>query len=599
MYWPQSPDTPAREAYDECMKYFCCYAQMHPEELLAAAGFTEADIMNQSYIDKSVNLTGLVDICYIKWLNNMTKAEFLEAGCNSVTCEYYFSVRHELQELEFGWGLFRGSSGLQQASDDSEKLSNQRECVGWCFRNRYEFEPTLFLMVSYLVMLVVSFNEVRQALHLLVYAAAAAGALPPFYDPELLQQRQACGFHADLSNGSACFVLFAPILQLLVAFVVMTCGGGLLMLTDQQNNRATIVFSAVALAFIVELDDRIGLIMRMQQPWVPRRDRASPRVAATSSGSTTAAWCKPWVGHAVFGIVGLLLLSHSLLVAPQTPAQIMAFFTTTWAYIGRGLPATGASTLHDWSFDDRWRDGLTYNFLLDPKIRAVDFIDTSTIWNTYALLGFAGLTRLPTDPGGLGLVAVNGPIDRTGAIVMCSMYLLVSVLTVSLLCHSLLPCKAPHWRWALTCVQVVLVIVAQLQHLTGYKSSPEVQSDGGTIWVPSPRNDISADPMEAQSCGFLIVLIMLFVSWLAMFVLWPLLFWARATHRLVPVVAGVKAVPPWIARRAHRFGGFVRKGVSQVDLGSDPPDRADAAPPAQESPDDPADQGDQAVQLDV
>jgi hypothetical protein len=566
---------------------------MHPEELLAAAGFTEADIMNQSYIDKSVNLTGLVDICYIKWLNNMTKAEFLEAGCNSVTCEYYFSVRHELQELEFGWGLFRGSSGLQQASDDSEKLSNQRECVGWCFRNRYEFEPTLFLMVSYLVMLVVGFNEVRQALHLLVYAAAAAGALPPFHDPELLQQRQACGFHADLSNGLACFVLFAPILLLLVAFVVMTCGGGLLMLTDQQNNRATIVFSAVALAFIVELDDRIGLIMRMQQPWVPRRDRASPRVAATSSGSTTAAWCKPWVGHAVFGIVGLLLLSHSLLVAPQTPAQIMAFFTTTWAYTVRGLPAAGASSLHDWSFDDMWLDGLTYNFLLDPKIRAVDFIDTKTVWNTYALLGFAGLTRHPIDPS--GQVAVNGPIGRTGAIVMCSMYLLVSVLTVFLLCHSLLPCKSTPWRWVLTCVQAVLVVVAQLQYLTGTKNVHGRLSDGHYGWVSRPRDDTSADPMEAQRYGFLIVLIMLFVSWLAMFVLWPLLYWARATHRL----GSMKAMPLAIVRCARRFGECMRKGVSRADLGSHPPIREDAAPPAQESPDSTADQADQDVQLDV
>jgi hypothetical protein len=548
---------------------------MPPEELLAATGFTEADVMN---------LTGMVEWCYVKW-NNVTKAEFLEmeVGCISATCENDFSVRHELQELEYGWGLFRGSSGLQQASVDSEKHSNQSGCVGWCYRSRYEYEPTLFLMVSYLVMLVVSFNEVRQALHLLVYAAAAAGALPTFYDPELLQQRQVCGFHADLSHGAACFILLAPVLQMLVAFVVMACGGGLLMLTDQQNNRATIIFSAVALAFIVELDDRIGLIMRMQQPWMPQPGRAS-----TNGAAGTAGRYRPWAGYAIFGLVGWLLLSHSLLVAPQTPAQIMAFFTTTWAYIVRGQPAAGARSLHD-----LWVDGLTYNFLFDPKIRAVDFIDTKTIWNAYALLGFAGVNRqrmrLPGDPG--GLLAVNGPIARTGAIVMCSMYLLVSVLTVLLLCHSLLPCKAAHWRWVLTFVQVVLVVVAQLQYLTGTKSDDE--------WVSGPRGNTSTDPMDAQRYGFLVVLGMLVVSWLAMFVLWPVIFWARATDRLVPVVDGLKAMSRAIASPARMFGECLRKGDSQADPASSPQDRVDAAPPVQESPDNPADQGDQAVQLDV
>jgi hypothetical protein len=451
MYWPQSPFMTREEAYDECMHSFCCYV-LHPEKLLAGKGFTEA-----GFIDKSVNLTGIVDFCYVEGAN-MTKTEMLAAGCNTVACKSDYAIGRDLSELEYGWGLFHVTGSFQPVSDGSEEPADELDCAGWCFRNRYEFEPTLFLMVSYLVMLVVSFNEVRQALHLLVYAAAAAGALPSFYTPLLWQQGKGPGLYRYLSQGSVCFIMFAPVLQLLVAFVVMCCGGGLLLITDQQNNRASIVFNAVALAFIVELDDRIGLIMRMQQPWMPQRDRAGP-----SDAAGTVALYRPWTGHAVFGIVGLLLLSHSLLVAPQTPAQVLAFFTTTWAYIVQHKPAGGASVLRDWTFNKKWVDGMTYNFFLDPTVRAGDYIDMTTIWDIYAFWGFAGLCRRLTDKN--DQLAV--PISRSGAIVMCSMYLLVSVVMVLLLCHSLLPCKAAHWRWVLTCVQVVQVVAAQLQYLTG------------------------------------------------------------------------------------------------------------------------------------
>lgn len=533
------------EAYHDCMRYFCCYA-LRPDKLLEATGFTEAGTMDQPYMDKSVNLTAIVSLCYVEG-GNMTKAEMLEAaGCNTVACKYHLAVDRELSELEYGWGLFQATGSFQQMSAGSKRPADERECVGWCHRNRYEFEPTLFLMVSYLVMLVVSFNEVRQALHLLVYAAAAAGALPSFYTPVLWQQGKVPCFHCDLSQGSVCFIMFAPVLQLLVAFVVMCCGGGLLLITDQQNSRASIIFNAVALAFIVEIDDRIGLIMRMQQPWMPQRDRARP-----SDAAGTVALYRPWTGHAVFGIVGLLLLSHSLLVAPQTPAQVLAFFTTTWAYIVQHKPAAGASVLRDWSFNDNWRDGMTYNFFLDPTVRAGDYIDMTTIWNIYAFWGFAGLCSRLTDKN--DQLAV--PISRSGAIVMCSMYLLVAVFMVLLLCHSLLPSKAIHWRWVLTCVQVVLVVVAQLQYLTWTKNVPEVQTAGRMDWVSRRRTPNSDDPMEVQRFGFLVVLSILFVSWLAMFVLWPFFYWAR--HAPDGEWAGMT----YLIAAVQGWPGAIRRGV--------------------------------------
>jgi hypothetical protein len=583
------------------MRDACCLLE-HPECLLALSK-EEQSIQNNTYVDLSVGLKDFVKLCYADQelaRLNMTEKEYLAQGCKPHTCRSGYATQHQLPELEYGWGLFHTTDSIptllhpSSCGSNSEGEPNEGLFVGhvndWFHRDRYEHEPTLFVMVSYLVMLVVSFNEVRQALHLLVYAAAKSGALPSFYAPGLLQQGQVPDVQVCLSGASACFILVAPVLQLLVAFVLMACGGGLLLITDLQNSRASIIFNAVALAFVVELDDRIGLIMRMQQPWMQKRDDASTTVSGTTAHRRSTA------GYIVFGVVGWLLLSHALLVAPQTPAQILAFFTTAWAYMDE-TPELGATVLRNWTSDNHYRDGMTYNLFLDPRVRAIDYIQlNSSIWNTYAFQGFAGLTRMANKTG------PHDPINRGGAIVMCSMYLLVAVFMVLLLCHSLLPCKAPHWRWVLTCVQVVLVVVAQLQYLTWTKNVPEVQTDGRiewVTWVSRPRTPNSDDPMEVQRFGFLAVLIMLFVSWLSMFVLWPFCHWAHHAPDgewagMTRLIAAVQGWPGAIRRGVVRAPRTPSNVPQAHDGATDSKHGANPSAPATE-PSDVVGAGDQAV----
>jgi hypothetical protein len=242
------------------------------------------------------------------------------------------------------------------------------------------------------------------------------------------------------SNWSVGFILAAPVLQLLVAFLLMACAGTLLLLKDLQSNRASIIFIAVALAFVLELDDRIGLIMKMERPWLSGQGSHPAAPAAVAAAPPAP---RPRAGYVVFGIVGWLLLCHVLLVAPQTPAQVLAFFITTFAYRAQKRPDMGVAVLHEWAFNDTdYLNGMTYNVFNDPRVRAVDYIDyNASIWNTYAFFGFAGLATLDEAGGVMG---------RTRGIKLCSGYLLVAVIMVLVLCHSLLPCASQHWCWALT-----------------------------------------------------------------------------------------------------------------------------------------------------
>lgn len=545
MYWPHFEDSSshgsAEEMYRQCMVYYCCLA-LHPNCLL---GWPPKGVhfSNLTYLDTSVNLTGAVKLCQHDTQGTNKTRALPAAGCASIECGVGYAVEHGLPELEYGWGLFHVTDSHPHTPHNPSQpvvcppgggeTSNEHEFVGhahnWFHRNRYEHEPTLFVILSYLVMLVVSFNEVRQALHLLIYSAAKAGSLPHFFTPDQLQQGKIPGRHAgDLSRWSEWFILVVPVLQLLVSFVLMSCGGALLLITELQSNRASIIFNAVAWAFVVEMDDRVGLIMKMQQPWMRTRNYAGANAVCAAAAATNAQR-RPSAGYVVFGLVGWLLLSHSLLVAPQTPAQMLAFFTITWAYISNGRSPMGVEVLQNFTSDDAYRDGMTYNLFKDPRVRAIDYIDANaSVWNTFAFMGFAGLAnRLSSGPDEL--------INREGAIWLCSVYLLVAVVMVLLLCHSLLPCQAAHWRWVLTAVQVLLVVVANLQYLTAYKWEAEsINAEGWWHWVRVPRNSSIAaagsEPMAVQKYGFVSVLVTLFASWLTMFVLWPFIYWGHHSH---------------------------------------------------------------------
>lgn len=576
MYWPHfkgsSSHGSAKEMYDECKQYFCCLV-LHPDCLLGWPP-KGVDNMNEKYFDTSVNLTRAVDLCYsdaVLAAAGMNKTQALEAlGCGSIVCSFNYAVQHGLPELEYGWGLFHVTDSHPQAphkplvcplgAASTSGVSNEHEFVGplnnWFHRQGYVHEPTVFVMFSYLVMLVVSFNEVRQALHLLIYSAAKAGSLPHFFTPGQLQQGKVPSRTCPpLSQWSACFILVVPVMQLLVAFVLMSCGGALLLIDELQSNRASIIFNAVAWAFVVEMDDRIGLVMKMQQPWM--RNRAGTSAVNAVAAATTNAHRRPSAGYVVFGLVGWLLLSHSLLVAPQIPAQMLAFFTITWAYMSKGQASMGAEVLQSYT-TDAYRDGMTYNLFRDPRVRAIDYIDANaSVWNTFAFMGFAGLAnRPPNEPDEL--------IDREGAICLCSVYLVVSVVMVLLLCHSMLPCQAAHWRWVLTAVQVLLVVVANLQYLTAFKWKDEpineAEPEGPWHWVRHPRNSSIAaagsEPMEVQKYGFVAVLVVLFVSWLTMFVLWPFIYWGHHSHWAFVTAMYAGAHERWVGLQRTIKSGF-------------------------------------------
>lgn len=519
--------------HKDCRQNLCCYF-LHPSCLVGIKGSD----------DMPVNISQPLhtdDPCH-RELQSLTAQEWRDHYNCSVESCLFFASQRELQVLEFGWGLFHttqdsGKTCNSRADDQSgAKLpADEQKFAGhlhkWFHRDKYEHEPTLFIMFSYLVMLVVSFLEVRQALNLLMYSVAKSGLLPEFYKPSAPGVVPAA--HENLPWWSRAFVVAAPVVQLFVAFVLSSCGGALFLCTDMQDKRASIIFNAVALSFILELDDKIGLLMMSERQWSSCHNsmqRCATSVQAickigsfhemaghlsggssssynsrtASTGCADMSRCsRPKVGgHVVFGIVGWLLLAHSLLIAPQTPAQMLAFLTTAWAYV---TCPSGAGLIRDWTSS---QEGMIAHLFMDPHVRFVDYVDPrDSVWTTFAFKGFPGLTTLKQAGPGVAL-------GRTAAIWICSIYVLLAVATVLLLCHSLLPCsdKATWWPLALTVVQVALVVVAHMQYISA------VTKPFGQAAQPSATGE---KYMVANAFGFVAVLSFLVVFWFGMFVVWP------------------------------------------------------------------------------
>lgn len=569
-HWPfpsheQQHATP-QDLKQDCQRFLCCYF-LHPSCLLGIKG-SEGSPGQQG---QHTNTTGVRKPCH-RELELLTAQQWHDHfGCTLDTC-LFFAASRDLAELEFGWGLFHVTQETGETCDSPEHSADERRFAGhmhdWFHRDRYEHEPVLFVMFSYLVMVVVTFNEVRQALNLLMYSVAKSGLLPEFYRPS------ASGVvpeaYEKLPWWSRAFVVAAPVVQLFVAFVLSSCGGALFLCTDMQDKRAAIIFNAVALSFILELDDKIGSVMLSEQQWMPGSGRKDPnchcncscccnsssRNSRTTSTGPAHSRQRPNVaGHVVFAIVGWLLLAQSLMIAPQTPAQILAFFTTVWAYVK--VPGDGAKVLSKWTS----HEGMMTSLTMDPHVRIIDYVDPSgkSVWTTFAFFGFPGLTILPNH--GLGV-----PLGQTAAKWICSIYMCLAVATVLLLCHNLLPCAHTGWPLVLTAVQVLLVIIAHLQYM-----SPEWERQGSAVGQPGEFY------MVANKWGFLAVLLILFFLWLGMFVVWPL------THRHVgrwlkksgdAVSAQCRGVADWCTScgRAKRApppaAAGVQGGASLVSLDS-------------------------------
>lgn len=220
----------------------------------------------------------------------------------------------------------------------------------------------LVTMLALIALAVFSHDELRRAAALCHVAAAAAGILPSFYCINTTRH-----LHRPHLHWLLCLLMLAvPLVQLCVAMMVLLASGVLSITADNQASNIQVVVNSVALAFVLELDNRIGAMIHSQHTqW--HADAAA--AAETAAGCTFARNLSPlslkspvssFLGHVYFAAVGLLLTIEPAVLSPfgetlllqgvrtdivftlreavyQTDATNIATRSTWWQYISLGF----------------------------------------------------------------------------------------------------------------------------------------------------------------------------------------------------------------------------------------------------------------------
>lgn len=112
-------------------------------------------------------------------------------------------------------------------------------------------------------------QEVKQGLWLCYIAAGCVGILPPFFGRKPGSKHWRIIDHdvshaADLPFVIKLLVVFVPILQVIAALAVLATGGVLYLFEANQTDLVQIIINSVALAFILDIDNRFGSILSLR-----------------------------------------------------------------------------------------------------------------------------------------------------------------------------------------------------------------------------------------------------------------------------------------------------------------------------------------------
>jgi hypothetical protein len=117
--------------------------------------------------------------------------------------------------------------------------------------------------MAFIALVIAVHDEIRRAVKLCTVAAALTGILPEFFGRE----RYWVPAEKKLPKLHGALVLITPVLQLLVALAVLLTGGVLFLFEAATTDRISIITNSVALCFVLELDNKVGAIVRAQMLW--------------------------------------------------------------------------------------------------------------------------------------------------------------------------------------------------------------------------------------------------------------------------------------------------------------------------------------------
>ncbi|WIA31461.1 hypothetical protein OEZ86_002356 [Tetradesmus obliquus] len=399
-----------------------------------------------------------------------------------------FLLRRRRTDLEFGWGMYaRGSNYVADTNQEYHRIG-------------YEYDPTSFIIMAFIALVIAVHDEIRRAIKLCTVAAALTGILPAFFGRE----RYWVPAEKKLPKLQGALVLITPVLQLLVALAVLLTGGVLFLFEAATTDRISIITNSVALCFVLELDNKVGAIVRAQMLWhvtEEQPDKGSKILEDYIAGvPADAAAAAAAAAAAQGGMVGLLVFTEALLLAPQCNLQALAMFSIIREYgfipdaAFYGMPEEG---------------GLMDKFFADTRINPSEWFSENA-WMAFAWGGFTQVKNYLSGPENIHRIK-----DFNG-VGMCAAYICIVAIMIFLLFKDLLPCsQTTHpvhlwWPNALMLGQIMVAIGA----LTQYDLNPQgtyVAELAEYIWYPAIDSHKN-------------VLAFFFCWWGFIFVAWPLQF---------------------------------------------------------------------------
>jgi hypothetical protein len=186
-----------------------------------------------------------------------------------------------------------------------------------------EISTLLVNILAFLALAILVHGEIRNATTLCHVAAAAAGILPRFYTTPMSQalHQQWSTIHCLLRL----VMLLAPIMQFSVALVVLLSGVLLSLTQEQQASSIQVIVNSVALAFILEIDNKVGeMFTSQQEQWADSqlRGKTGGLGGDVPVGDKSPSGYRACAGHVYFAFLGLLLFIEPVLLSPQAAAWV-------------------------------------------------------------------------------------------------------------------------------------------------------------------------------------------------------------------------------------------------------------------------------------
>jgi hypothetical protein len=220
-----------------------------------------------------------------------------------------------------GWVM---QGNVCEHSNDTQlhqvNVASYAECIA-PLKYAWAVKPDITTLVVNLlaVMAVAVFvrDEVRRAATLCHTAAAVAGILPAFYT--MSSSEGLCKSH--LHWWQCLVVLCAPVLQLIIALLVLLSASMLSITQEMQASSIQVVLNSVALGYILEIDNKVGQMVAAQQHHWTTDHRVSSSLASGAFGHGSR--LTSCLGHVYFSVVGLFLTVEPALLAPHAAVAVV------------------------------------------------------------------------------------------------------------------------------------------------------------------------------------------------------------------------------------------------------------------------------------